>query len=106
MCTCTHSATLEIYTLSLHALFRSPMMIQRIAFDFFGGRRIEPDCDALTTDCEAGRAGDFVLGRGLPPGFSILPVVSGSMTKIDRKSTRLNSSHTVISYGVFCLKKK
>src|SRR5438034_2403401 len=27
-------------------------------------------------------------------------------TLIDRKSTRLNSSHTVISYAVFCLKKK
>src|SRR5438132_7491242 len=26
--------------------------------------------------------------------------------QIDRKSTRLNSSHTVISYAVFCLKKK
>src|SRR5438132_9184942 len=26
--------------------------------------------------------------------------------KGDRKSTRLNSSHTVISYAVFCLKKK
>src|SRR5260221_12471881 len=26
--------------------------------------------------------------------------------EIDRKSTRLNSSHTVISYAVFCLKKK
>src|SRR5438132_9213205 len=26
--------------------------------------------------------------------------------KPDRKSTRLNSSHTVISYAVFCLKKK
>src|SRR5260221_9898706 len=25
---------------------------------------------------------------------------------VDRKSTRLNSSHTVISYAVFCLKKK
>src|SRR3954463_16830201 len=25
---------------------------------------------------------------------------------IDRKSTRLNSSHTIISYAVFCLKKK
>src|SRR5438034_7008133 len=28
------------------------------------------------------------------------------LRKIDRKSTRLNSSHTVISYAVFCLKKK
>src|SRR5476649_1001214 len=27
-------------------------------------------------------------------------------SKQDRKSTRLNSSHTVISYAVFCLKKK
>src|SRR2546427_7226417 len=27
-------------------------------------------------------------------------------TKIDRKSTRLNSSHSQISYAVFCLKKK
>src|SRR5258708_24529287 len=27
-------------------------------------------------------------------------------TKLDRKSTRLNSSHQIISYAVFCLKKK
>src|SRR5260221_838085 len=30
----------------------------------------------------------------------------GSLRPRDRKSTRLNSSHTVISYAVFCLKKK
>src|ERR1022692_754017 len=30
----------------------------------------------------------------------------GMMAPIDRKSTRLNSSHLVISYAVFCLKKK
>src|SRR5947207_10547535 len=36
-----------------------------------------------------------------------LPGVHGTMSVIlDRKSTRLNSSHTVISYAVFCLKKK
>src|ERR1041385_9296358 len=29
-----------------------------------------------------------------------------SPTRIDRKSTRLNSSHGYISYAVFCLKKK
>src|SRR5256885_7274554 len=29
-----------------------------------------------------------------------------SLVAIDRKSTRLNSSHLVISYAVFCLKKK
>src|SRR5438132_10118200 len=33
------------------------------------------------------------------PTFAHLPM-------INRKSTRLNSSHTVISYAVFCLKKK
>src|SRR5438034_5118015 len=31
---------------------------------------------------------------------------SGGAPRRDRKSTRLNSSHTVISYAVFCLKKK
>src|SRR2546426_6363385 len=31
---------------------------------------------------------------------------SSSTPTIDRKSTRLNSSHLVISYAVFCLKKK
>src|SRR2546430_8804378 len=30
----------------------------------------------------------------------------GMMTSLDRKSTRLNSSHSQISYAVFCLKKK
>src|SRR5260221_6912652 len=43
---------------------------------------------------------------------STLPGVNGLGTLLqgnvegDRKSTRLNSSHTVISYAVFCLKKK
>src|SRR5256885_3217999 len=31
---------------------------------------------------------------------------SSSLSARDRKSTRLNSSHLVISYAVFCLKKK
>src|SRR5437588_5382017 len=33
-------------------------------------------------------------------------VVKSPAGMVDRKSTRLNSSHTVISYAVFCLKKK
>src|SRR5256885_5306558 len=32
--------------------------------------------------------------------------LAGATGKVDRKSTRLNSSHLVISYAVFCLKKK
>src|SRR5438034_2249989 len=41
-----------------------------------------------------------------------LAVCQGELARVrkeaegDRKSTRLNSSHTVISYAVFCLKKK
>src|SRR5690349_23549414 len=34
------------------------------------------------------------------------PGVAGSCCELDRKSTRLNSSHVEISYAVFCLKKK
>src|SRR5438034_7330984 len=37
---------------------------------------------------------------------SLASLAGVSPTKVDRKSTRLNSSHTVISYAVFCLKKK
>ena len=40
--------------------------------------------------------------------FLIKEISAGISTTIsqDRKSTRLNSSHTTISYAVFCLKKK
>src|SRR5699024_3941434 len=34
------------------------------------------------------------------------PFVTGAVDELDRKSTRLNSSHVSISYAVFCLKKK
>src|SRR5438552_14278297 len=35
------------------------------------------------------------------------PIPSGHVVRLkDRKSTRLNSSHQIISYAVFCLKKK
>src|SRR2546426_1334421 len=35
-----------------------------------------------------------------------MDVADAEQVKADRKSTRLNSSHLVISYAVFCLKKK
>src|SRR5256885_7227853 len=38
---------------------------------------------------------------------TVKPQIDGPLlAAIDRKSTRLNSSHLVISYAVFCLKKK
>src|SRR5947207_12252445 len=43
----------------------------------------------------------FGLGRCLHGRAS-----QARRASLDRKSTRLNSSHTVISYAVFCLKKK
>src|SRR5688572_32085778 len=49
-------------------------------------------------------AGDFQQLAWTPKGF----VAMGKKTAFtsDRKSTRLNSSHSQISYAVFCLKKK
>src|SRR5256885_11731976 len=72
------TATTEIYTLSLHdALPISRAPRQRLRA---GAVRLRDD------DCGHRR-------------------VQGSDGR-DRKSTRLNSSHLVISYAVFCLKKK
>src|SRR5436190_20739836 len=44
--------------------------------------------------------------RLYPRGFRRGGKASHRRNPRDRKSTRLNSSHTVISYAVFCLKKK
>src|SRR2546427_2419505 len=56
----------------------------------------------------ARRAGDISPGRPVARG---LPLVRHRPDAVgvghrDRKSTRLNSSHSQISYAVFCLKKK
>src|SRR5438094_7387984 len=46
--------------------------------------------------------------RALPRGGRRLRprAAHGAAGEVDRKSTRLNSSHRTISYAVFCLKKK
>src|SRR5260221_9191867 len=69
----------------------------------------------------ASRCADRNVGRSIdffPSGMSCGGVIALArpgmgfevrvnwLTGGDRKSTRLNSSHTVISYAVFCLKKK
>src|SRR5258708_28101074 len=45
--------------------------------------------------------------RYFPPGDQVENIAYDSRrVQRDRKSTRLNSSHQIISYAVFCLKKK
>src|SRR5476649_930108 len=58
-----------------------------------------PELDDLRT-----RAGVFDQVTAIQDGPTNL--TGGERPQQDRKSTRLNSSHTVISYAVFCLKKK
>src|SRR3712207_8578966 len=70
------------------------------------------------TDREANRITAFIVEAdrdGFDPGqlehkLGIKGSPTGSPTftdvRVDRKSTRLNSSHANISYAVFCLKKK
>src|SRR3712207_7021583 len=84
------TATTEIYTLSLHdalpICFRVPHPARQV-----DGVALHPHGKAIRRQAEALQ---LVL-QGL-----------GSRRRIDRKSTRLNSSHANISYAVFCLKKK
>src|SRR5438034_11791912 len=73
------TATTAIYTLSLHDALPISRTARLLAFDRPFARRRELRGPRLDRD---------------------------RRRRLDRKSTRLNSSHTVISYAVFCLKKK
>src|SRR5256885_5964317 len=75
------TATTEIYTLSLHDALPIYSMYQKVT----------------NIQCRNGAALS-------PPGRHEALHFDGY--NADRKSTRLNSSHLVISYAVFCLKKK
>src|SRR3989475_9480155 len=74
------TATTEIYPLSLHDAL--PIFAARSV----GVPHVRPDRDARRE-------------RGIRKSL-------GKFCRPDRKSTRLNSSHSQISYAVFCLKKK
>src|SRR3989442_4400543 len=52
------------------------------------------------------RAGECCLSEGTARATYGLSVSRRGAPRLDRKSTRLNSSHVRISYAVFCLKKK
>src|SRR5438552_8608540 len=57
------------------------------------------DLDGASVLITGGGSG---IGAALTEGF----MRQGANVALDRKSTRLNSSHQIISYAVFCLKKK
>src|SRR2546430_12118727 len=77
------TATTEIYTLSLHdALPISDLGVGGVAEQALVHEREVGHVEEVLDDARAARAHQ------------------------DRKSTRLNSSHSQISYAVFCLKKK
>src|SRR3712207_9173337 len=80
------TATTEIYTLSLH----DALPISR---------------DILVCEQEGDRITHDIIHR-LNQTF-VTPIDREDILElVDRKSTRLNSSHANISYAVFCLKKK
>src|SRR5438132_13251106 len=72
------TATTEIYTLSLH----DALPISSFTLCAGSDSAIADQCCVMSESIRSARSSR------------------------DRKSTRLNSSHTVISYAVFCLKKK
>src|SRR5690606_40226182 len=69
------------------------------ALPFFAQHLLRRDHVVLELDLAGGGGADAELGLGLA-------AVEAGLGGIDRKSTRLNSSHVKISYAVFCLKKK
>src|SRR5947207_1521822 len=78
---------------------QSPFICETQAFGF--GQPLDADCSVAT------RVEYFYRSNAAPAGPSNAAVQPGAdVPQADRKSTRLNSSHTVISYAVFCLKKK
>src|SRR5256885_7943831 len=90
------TATTEIYTLSLHDAL--PIYV--------GGSSTSASCSSLMYAYPTGALALAIrenndATNGAPIMFRLVPSEAS-----DRKSTRLNSSHLVISYAVFCLKKK
>src|SRR5436190_10406809 len=90
--TFTEPAAPRTYTLSLHDALPISWAASRHRYPGAG-------CAGLTAGIRRGHrrrsSRSWCRGVGGAGGVSL-----------DRKSTRLNSSHTVISYAVFCLKKK
>src|SRR3989442_9512887 len=94
------TATTEIYTLSLHdalPIFLALGFLSMGVFEQFHAIA-EQDNGAVFLRSVASLVGGI--------GFALVWLPLSEIKGIDRKSTRLNSSHVRISYAVFCLKKK
>src|SRR2546430_11679093 len=63
---------------------------------------------AVILDRRARKHQELEMLKHVYSGFILLPWILAATLFVngDRKSTRLNSSHSQISYAVFCLKKK
>src|SRR5437588_6928344 len=61
---------------------------------------------AIFAEAAAGRQFVVQATAAWKPSPAVHLEARWAHVRLDRKSTRLNSSHTVISYAVFCLKKK
>src|SRR5207249_11530110 len=94
-------ASTELYTLSLHDAL--PILSAQIA----KLRAASPQVTFLVLT--PGPGAQALKERQKIGWTDTVMVSSGPLTDekyLDRKSTRLNSSHVSISYAVFCLKKK
>src|SRR3712207_8489374 len=90
------TATTEIYTLSLHDAL--PILLMQDPELLLVDEPVAGMTDQETEHTAA-------LLRRIAAGGRSVVVVEHDL-ELDRKSTRLNSSHANISYAVFCLKKK
>src|SRR5689334_24820460 len=94
-------ATTEIYTLSLH----DALPIWRRACQHVPRRQV----GVALGDARLARRGRLcgrILRHAGGARLASRRTAEVKLTIRDRKSTRLNSSHSSISYAVFCLKKK
>src|SRR5690606_40404727 len=97
------TAPTSIYTLSLHDAL--PILVDLVIGDHHHDRHehAERRCRALRGDRQSHRQ----QRQHQHHDHLDHPVAEGGLpASLDRKSTRLNSSHVKISYAVFCLKKK
>ena len=98
------TATTEIYTLSLHDALPISDIEFVVGFDVDKRKVNKPLNEAIYSDPNCCmKLVDSVPDNGAKV---YMGHILDGVAEQDRKSTRLNSSHALISYAVFCLKKK